>query len=146
MRFREQDKHFLWSLILAVGVILVWKGLWEGVYEIPYVGYPWVALCIGLFMLTFSGLIFREFDPLGSLDKSVKKITHFVHSHPEKHKFQIKYHDKIRKKDITIDAQTIKKIEKGSLVINDEKRKQEIFIPAHRITEVIHQGKSYWRL
>ena len=83
---REQDKHFLWSLLAAMGIIFVWKGLWEGLYEIPYLGDPWVALFVGLTMLTLSGLIFREFDPLGSLDKSVNKITTHVKNHPLKKK------------------------------------------------------------
>jgi hypothetical protein len=146
MVLREQDRHFLWSLTAALGVILVWKGLWEGWYEIPIVGNEWVALAIGFALLTFSGVIFKEFDPLGSLDKSVTKIAHFVQGHPQKNLFQIKYHDKILKKDITLKAERIKHVERGSLVIEHEKGGQEVFIPLHRLREVIFKGQTYWKL
>jgi len=143
---REQDKHFLWSLVTAIGVILVWKGLWEGLYEIPYVGEPWVALFIGFTMLTFSGVIFKEFDPLGSLDKSVNKVIHTVHTHPEKHNFKIKYYDRIQKKDVFLEVGKIKKIEKGSLIVEDIKGTKELFIPIHRVAEILYKGEIYWRL
>lgn len=143
MVLREQDKHFIWSILAATGLIFVWKGLWEGLYEIPYIGDSWVALFIGFALLTFSGLIFKEFDPLGSLETSISKIVHHVRTHPKKHEFCIKYYDKIRKKDVVIRAGDIRKVEKGSLII---KGQQEIFIPTHRIKEVSYKGKTYWRL
>lgn len=146
MVLREQDKHFLWSLLAAAGVIFVWKGLWEGLYEIPYFGDPWVALFVGLTMLTFSGIVFREFDPLGNIDKSVYKILRFVENHPEKRLFKIKYYDKIKKKEMIIEAEEIRRVEKGTLIIKDVEGNKEFFIPAHRVTEVIYKGKTYWRL
>ncbi|MBI4983372.1 DUF504 domain-containing protein [Candidatus Woesearchaeota archaeon] len=146
MVVREQDKHFLWSLLAAIGVILVWKGLWEGLYEIPYLGDPWVALFIGFATLTFSGIIFKEFDPLGSLDKSVNKIAHYVQGHPKKHLFEIGYYDKVKKKNVLVRAEKIKHIEKGSLIVEHENKNQEVFIPLHRIREVLYQNKPYWRL
>ncbi|MFH1395912.1 MAG: RNA repair domain-containing protein [archaeon] len=146
MKIREQDRHFLWSLLAAVGVIFVWKGLWEGLYEIPYLGDPWVALFVGLAMLTFSGIIFKEFDPLGSLEKSINKKIRLVHTHPKRHEYQIRYYDKIKKKKVVIKVGEIKRIERGSLILKDAKGKQEIFIPTHRITEVLHKGKTYWKI
>lgn len=146
MKLREQDKHFLWSLVAAAGVIFVWKGLWEGLYEIPYLDSPWVALFIGLTMLTLSGLIFKEFDPLGSLEKSTKKKILSVYNHPQKKEFQIKYYDKIKKKKVLVEADKIKRIEKNSLIFINAKDKKEIFIPTHRITEILHNGEVYWRL
>src|SRR3989339_590558 len=121
MVFREQDKHFLWALISAIGIILVWKGLWEGLYEIPYLGGSWVALFVGLTMLTLSGLIFREFDPLGGIDKSINRIVKQVSTHPKRQEFQIKYQDKIKKKEMVINASDIKYVEKDSLVVLDAK-------------------------
>jgi len=146
MVLREQDKHFLWSLTAALGVILAWKGLWEGWYEIPTIGNEWVALFVGFAILTFSGIIFKEFDPLGSLDKSVNRVAHYVHGHPKKELFEIKYHDKVLKKDVTIRAERLKHIERVSLVVEHEKGNQEVFIPLHRINEVLYRGKTYWRL
>lgn len=146
MELREQDKHFLSSLYAAIAVIFAWKGLWEGIYTIPYINDSWVILFIGFAMLTLSGLIFKEFDPLGGIEKSAHKTLNTVFKHPEKKHFTIKYYDKSLKKQITIEAQEIKKIEKEALIIIDKKKKQELFIPAHRVTEIFFHGKSYWKL
>ncbi len=146
MVLREQDKHFLWSILAALGVILVWKGLWEGWYEVPVIGNEWVALFIGFALLTFSGVIFKEFDPLGSLDKSVNRVAHFIQGNPKKNLFEIKYHDKVLKKDVVVRAERIKHVERGSLVVEDEKGGQEVFIPLHRMREVNFNGEPYWRL
>jgi len=146
MVMREQDRHFLWSLLAALGIILVWKGLWEGWYYIPVIGNEWVALFVGFTILTFSGIIFKEFDPLGSLEKSVNKIANVVNNHHEKHQFGIKYKDKSQKKEILVSAKDLKHIEKGSLVMADKDNGQELFIPLHRLSEVTYKGKTYWRL
>ena len=146
MPLREQDRHFLWSLYSAVAIIFIWKGLWEGIYEIPYFGDPFVFLFIGLAMLTFWGVIFREFDPLGGLEKSIDKVLHLVYNHPHKEDFQIKYYDKSRKEHRSIGARNLKGFEKGALVLQHEHKRQEVFIPLHRVTEIMFKGKSYWRL
>ena len=146
MVLREQDKHFLASVYSAAALIFVWKGLWEGLYELPYVGDPFVALFVGFTMLLFSGLIFKEFDPLGGVEKAVTSILEKVIKHPDKRKFEVRYHDKVQKKDVSIPAQAIHRIEKGALVVADPVKKTELFIPLHRITEVRYEGKQYWRL
>ncbi len=159
MFLREQDKHFLSSLYIAVAVIFTWKGIWDGLYEIPFLGSldcpaiinlesctPLVFLFIGFAMLTFSGLIFKEFDPLGGIQKTVSKILHDIQVHPEKKHFRIRYYDKTQKKTITIPAEWIKKIEKNALTVVPPGKKQEIFVPLHRVTEVLYNGKRYWRL
>lgn len=154
MVFREQDKHFLWSIFAGAGVILAWRGIWEGllyyvpeeILGLPYLADPWVFLFIGLAMLTFSGMIFKEFDPLGGVEKSVQKVIHFVHNAPNKNEFTIKYHDKEQKKDLLFKADELKHIEKNTLVIEQPNSSQELFVPLHRVTEVIRNGKVYWRL
>ena len=150
MALREQDKHFLSSLYSAVSIIFIWKGLWEGIYEIPvvskYIGDPFVFLFLGLTMLTLSGVIFKEFDPLGGVDKAINKILHFVHNHPHKKDFSILYYDRGKKKELLIPAGQLKSIEKGTLVVQHTHRREEVFIPAHRIREVLYKGKPYWRL
>ncbi|MBU0460011.1 MAG: DUF504 domain-containing protein [Nanoarchaeota archaeon] len=143
---REQDRHFLLSILMAIGIILVWKGLWEGLYEVPYLGNPWVALFIGFALLTFSGLIFKEFDPLGNVEKSITKNLNFVKNHPKKHLFEIHYKDKSSKKNVIIKGHQIKGFEKNTLVLKDAKKKEEFFIPFHRIDVIKHQGKVHWRL
>lgn len=143
---REQDRHFLLSLLIAIGIILVWKGLWEGLYEVPYLGNPWVALFIGFALLTFSEVIVREFDPLGNVEKSINKNLDDVRKHPQKHLFDVQYKDKISKKIVLIKGHHIKGFEKNTLIVKHDKRNQEVFIPFHRIEEIKHQGKTHWRL
>ena len=146
MVLREQDKHFLSSLYSAAAIIFVWKGLWEGLYDVPYIGDAFVALFVGFTMLLFSGLIFKEFDPLGGIQKAVNKTLHSINTHHDKKNFQFKYYDKEQKKYMVIPATWVKKIEKGALVAVRPHQKQETFIPVHRVTEVLYKGKSYWRL
>ena len=142
---REQDRHFLWSLLMAIGIILVWKGLWEGLYEIPVLGDPWVALFVGFALLTFSGLIFKEFDPLGNVEKSIIKNLMHVKNHAEKYLFEIKYKDKVAKKSMIVKGHQINSFEKNTLIVKHDRKKEEVFIPFHRIEEIRHKGKTYWR-
>lgn len=146
MALREQDKHFLSALYSALAIILVWKGIWEGIYNIPYINDPFVFLFLGLALLTFSGLIFKEFDPLGTIQKAEEQVFRKVFHHPQRHQFQIKYHDKSTKKEVVIEAKHLLGMEKDSLVMALPGKKQEVFIPFHRVTEILHQGKQYWRL
>ncbi len=143
MVMREQDKHFLWSLYIATAIIFTWKGLWTGVYEIPYVDDPFIWLFVGFTMLTLSGVIFREFDPLGGLEKAANAMIQFVHAHPQKQEFTVIYRDQAQKKNIAVGGEKLKAIEKGTLVIRGQQ--EEIFIPIHRVTEILYQGKRYWR-
>ena len=160
MVLREQDKHFLSSLYIAIAVIFTWKGIWDGLYEIPFLGdlscppilgnlescTPLVFLFLGFAMLTISGAIFKEFDPLGGIQKAVYKTLHSVQAHHDKKNFEFQYYDKAQKKSVKIPAKWVKKIEKGALVVVSPQQKQEIFIPLHRVTEVLYKGKRYWRL
>jgi len=142
---REQDKHFLSSLYAAIAVIFAWKGIWEGIYEIPYSD-PFIFLFIGFAMLTLSGAIFKEFDPLGGVEKAVNKTMRSIFRHPEKEKFKLHYYDKNLHKNIVIDAKRIKDVEKDAIIVMQEDGKGEIFIPFHRIKSVYYKGKEYWRL
>lgn len=163
MVLREQDKHFLSSLYIAIALIFTWKGIWEGIYEIPFIGSlkcpptavnifgledcsALVFLFIGFSMLIFSGAIFKEFDPLGGIQKAVNKTLHSIHTHQDKKDFEFKYYDKSQKKYVIIPAKWVTKIEKEALVVAMPGKKQEFFIPVHRVTEVLYKGKSYWRL
>lgn len=143
MALREQDKHFLWSLYMATAIIFTWKGLWTGVYEISYVDDPFIWLFVGFTMLTISGLVFNEFDPLGGLEKATNKVMEFVRTHPHKQEFTLVYRDKAQKKNVAVSGELLKAVEKGTLVIQGQQG--EIFIPIHRVTEILYQGKRYWR-
>ena len=147
---RESDKHFLWSLLGAVGIILFWRGIWASIdvfWEIS--GWEWIAtpalsLFLGLAVLTFSGLIFREFDPLGGLEKGVKDILHTIQTHPEKSDFKVIYYDNLKKKDVHIKADDIKSIEKNMLLIHEAGR--EVFIPIHKVKAIHKKDKVFWRM
>ena len=143
---REQDKHFLWSLYSAIAVIFVWKGTWDGIYEIPYFGDPFIFLFVGFAMLTFSGLIFNEFDPLGGLEKAVDKITRKIRDHPKRGLFVITYYDKNLKQEMKIPATQIVKMERNALIARHPQKNEELFIPIHRIKEIRFKGERYWRL
>jgi uncharacterized protein (UPF0248 family) len=148
--FRESDKHFLWSLLGALGIVLFWRGIWGGIDamgEIP--GWSWVAtpalsLFIGLIILTFSGLIFSQFDPLGGVEKGAMQMMHHVHSHPRKKEFTITYFDEAQKKDVHINAKNLKRIDKNSLAIHEGGK--EIFIPIHRVRAIHQNGKEIWKI
>jgi len=140
---RESDKHFLIALVAATGIILFWKGIWEGVGSLPFLEQPWMSLAVGLAILVFSGVFFREFDPLGGLEKSVLKVIHSVHTHPRKEEFTIKYHDAVKRKDIEIQGHKIKKIEQNILSVHEKGR--EIFVPIHRIRCIHRKGEEIWK-
>lgn len=144
LRMRESDKHFLWSMFGATGIILFWKGVWEGVGGLPFLENPWASLFIGAVMLTFSGIIFKEFDPLGGVEKGALKILQTVQNHPKKHEYTFKYYDKAKKQDREIEAKNIKSIEKNILAFHEKGR--EFFVPVHRVKSV-HKGKEIiWRM
>ncbi|MBI4453170.1 DUF504 domain-containing protein [Candidatus Woesearchaeota archaeon] len=144
MPMRESDKHFLWSLYYAVGIILIWKGIWEGIGSLPLLELPFVSLFVGLVMLTFSGLLMREFDPLGGLEKGVQNMLHGIHHHPQKEEFTISYFDNKKNKEVKIEAHKLKLIEKNVLSFHDKGK--EVFIPMHRVRRIHRKGKEVWRL
>ena len=97
-------------------------------------------------MLTFSGLIFKEFDPLGGVEKAVQKTITGVHTHPDRKNFVLKYYDKTKMKYFTVKVEDVKRVEKGAIIVQHENKKQEFFIPLHRVSEILYKGKSYWKL
>lgn len=142
---RETDKHFLVSMFVVTGVILFWKGIWEGPGYLPVLNNPWVDLFIGAVILTVSGMIFSsEYDPLGGLEKGALKMINSVHNHPQKHEFSIKYFDNKKNAVIELQAKGIKQIEKNMIIFHDKEK--EIFIPVHRLRSVHRGGKTIWKL
>lgn len=141
---RESDKHFLWALFNATGIIIFWKGIWESIGTIPILGDPWVDLFIGLTMITLSGIIFQQFDPFGGLERGVNSILHHVHTHPKKHEFTIHYYDRFKDKEVWVNADKIRRIEKNMLSLHEHGK--EIFIPIHRVRAIMRNKKEIWRL
>lgn len=48
---RVQKHEFLFPIIIIVGVVLVWKGLWGLFDQLPIVSYSFVSLLLGLSIL-----------------------------------------------------------------------------------------------
>lgn len=142
---RETDKHFLVSMFVAVGIILFWRGIWEGVGVLPIINNAWVDLFIGALILTITGMLFSgEYDPLGGIEKSVLKIVHAIHNHPKKHEFSIRYFDNKKKGVIELKAKHIQHIERNMIIFHYKNK--EIFIPLNRLRSVHRKGKVVWKL
>jgi len=93
-------------------------------------------------MLIIAGLKFKWFS-FSKKSKTIEDAIHHIKKHPQKEEFKISYFDKIKKGMIHLEGKFVKKVEKGMVVL--EKDGKEIFIPLHRVNEVKHKGKSYWK-
>ncbi len=47
-------------LVGAIGVILLWRGVWDFVKEVPVIQEPLVSVAVGLLLLYFSHEYYRE--------------------------------------------------------------------------------------
>ena len=137
-------RQYFWSIFGILGVVLFWAGVWEGLGSLPYLEKPWISLVVGLGMLTLSSFIFKDADPFWGRRKKVESQLWKVHHHAEKHHFHIRYHDKEKQKHVTLPAKDLLKIEKEFLVFMGQ-HQQEVFIPMHRVKEVLYKGKKYWK-
>jgi len=140
----NQIRQYFWYIFGVMGVVFFWTGIWDGVGNVSYLVNPLVSLGLGLFLFAISGFIFRGDNPFMEKENKVNSVLHHVHTHPRKGEFNVKYLDKISNKHITLEAKNLKRIENGFLVFLDKGQK-EIFVPVHRVREIIHQGKSFWR-
>lgn len=141
----EQAKYYFWYIFGVMGIVFFWAGVWDGIGSLPFIKNPLISFILGLLILTLSGIVFKEFDPLKEAEKTITNIMEEIHNHEQKQEFHIKYNDKIKQKEIIYPANSLKKIEKGFLVLIDQEKK-EIFIPLHRITEVLRNGQTYKKI
>ncbi len=143
-RIRESDKHFFLALLVVTGIIFFWRGAWGIMDHLPIIENYVVSLFIGLLIMTFSGVIYREFipeeEPLTPVVDLVKDI--FKHPHERRKKYVIKYYDEIAKMLKEIQHAHIKKVEHNFLVT--EENGKEVFIPIHRIKQIHKEGKIIW--
>ena len=56
--FRKHHK-IIFSLIGAVGAIMVWRGVWNLVDTAPFVNAPAISIILGLFLVAISGFFFK---------------------------------------------------------------------------------------
>ncbi len=140
MALKEQDRQFLMSLAYATGVILFWRGIWEGSLEIPILDNPWVSLFLGLAILTLTGWVYREFDVIGAkASRLLNALTNALHDSSRGVKHNIFYFDELTKKHHKVPARKVKKVERNHVIV--EQKGRELFIPIHRITK-IQKGKT----
>jgi len=139
------DKRYLAALVVLFGVILFWRGLWDITYLLPIIKNPFVSLFVGLTIITLSGVVFREFDPLTAQIAKTMEVLNEVLSRKKKknEKYKISYYDETSKKLKVIHHKDIKKLEHNFIVI--EEKGKEVFIPVHRVHKVTKNGKIMWK-
>lgn len=143
-RLREEDKKFLWALLSGTGVILFWRGIWEVSYEIPLIENVYFVLFVGLFILTITGLIYREFDVFGQKIYKLGRRLHDVKTEAKRgKKYTVHFYDNIKEDEHKLDGKQIHDVETEFIIVN--KKGHEEFIPLRRITKITHKGKSVWR-
>ena len=139
----EDVKQYFWYIFGIMGVVFFWAGTWDGLGNLGPLENPWVSFGVGAVLLSLSGLLFKDANPLWEPEKAVKTEAKKVHRHPQKHEFHFKYADHIKNKEQVIHAKNLKRVEKEFLVFLDEGK--ERFVPLHRVTEILHKGKTHWK-
>ncbi len=139
----EELKKYFWYLFGVMGVVFFWSGTWDGLGNLWLLKNPVISFIVGIILLGLSGLIFKDANPLWEAEKAVKSEAKKVHHHPQKDEFHFKYQDHTQKKEIAIHAGKLKRIEKEFLVFLDKGK--EVFVPLHRVTEILRKGKTHWK-
>lgn len=140
---KEDMQRYFWYFFGVMGVVFFWTGVWDGVGTLPYLESPLLSLIVGILMLMVAGFV-KGSEALNKAEQTAHKVLQEIHIHPKKHEFHIKYQDKMKNKELVFRADKLHRIEKGFLVMLKEGK--EIFLPIHRVTEVLHKGKSYKKL
>lgn len=139
----EDIKKYFWYIFGIIGVVFFWAGTWDGVGNIGPLQNPLYIFVVGVVLLGLSRVILKDANPLWEIEKPVKSEAKKVHRHPQKNEFHFKYEDHVKKKELTIHAGKLKRIEKEFLVFLDQGK--EVFVPLHRVTEILHKGKTHWK-
>ena len=137
----EEIKKYFWYLFGVMGIVFFWSGTWDGLGNLWLLQNPIISFIVGIILLGLSGVIFKEANPLWEIENPVKTQAKKVHHHPQKHEFHFKYEDHVKNKELLLHAQNLQRIEKEFLVFLDKGK--EIFVPLHRVTEILHKGKTH---
>lgn len=141
----EEIKKYFWYLFGMMGVVFFWAGVWDGLGNIhPLIANPLLSLTLGIILLILSGVIFKGANPLWEVEMPVMSEAKRVHSHPQKNEFHFKYKDHMKNKEVLIHAQKLRQVEKEFLIFLNKGK--EVFIPLHRVTEILHKGKTHWKV
>jgi uncharacterized protein (UPF0248 family) len=139
----EQDKSFLQALAYGIGVVLFWKGIWEGTAQIPIIGNPWVSLFLGLAVLSLTGWIFGQFDVFSMRANKLQNVLdNVMHAAKKGVMHEVYYFDELAGEHVKIPVRSIKRVESGHIVIHG--KKHEEFIPLHRISHIKRGNKVLW--
>ncbi len=140
----DDIKIYSWYVFGVLGVVLFWVGIWDGIGSLPYLNNPWISMAIGLGMFAVSKKIFKEGGFLAGGKKQVEEVLYSIRQHPEKHQFHIKYFDNLKNKQILLHAKKLHHLEKGFVIFLDQGK--EVFVPVHRVVEVLYKGKTHWKV
>ena len=144
-QFREEDKLYLHSLFYGIGVILFWRAVWETSSVMPLLRNPFFTLFVGLFVLTFTGYIFHEFDPLSrKMHKVGKYLNDAVNCAERGEKLTVYYLDKTARHEYAVDAAAIKRVEHDIFVYIHNGR--EYFVPTNRVMSILKGKQIVWKL
>lgn len=143
-RPREADKRFFLALSAVTGAVFFWRGLWEVIDQIPFINEPFMSLAIGLAVMTFSGMIYREYgeeEPTMEIAQVIEPL--FKRPHTHRKTITIHYQDNITNKIHSISHTELLGIEHDYLLLS--RANQEFFIPLRRIREVRQKRKIIWK-
>lgn len=141
---KTELKQYFWYLLGIMGVVFFWTGIWDGIGNLGWLKHPLASFFLGVGLLTLSPLFFKEKGSFWKEGKSAPQILSDIQNHPEKHLFHISYHDQLKKSKVLFPAKQLRTIEKEFMVFVDQE-KREVFIPLHRLREVLYKGKSHWK-
>ena len=139
----EDIKKYFWYVFGTIGVVFFWAGVWDGLGNLWLLQNAIISFVVGFTLLGLSGVIFKDANPLWETEKPVKSEAKKVHRHPQKQEFHFKYNDHVKNKELLLHAQKLQRVEKEFLVFLDKGK--EVFVPLHRITEILHKGKTHWK-
>ena len=138
------DKRYLEALLVILGIVLFWRGVWDALNFIPILSNPFVSLFLGLVVITISGVIFQQFDPLSAnVAKTMEILNEIVSRRHKNERYEIIYFDESLGKTRSIHHKQIKKMEHNFIVLEDEGK--EFFVPVHRIRRITENGKTIWK-
>lgn len=141
---RDEDRQFFYALLYGVGIVLFWRGVWEVSYEIPLIKNVYFALFVGLFIITVTGYMYREFDPLSSRFRKLNRLVHDVMGLSKRGQaHHISYYDEMGKHDHKIHAHMVKRVEHDFIVFEEDGH--ERFIPISRLTKIHKGNEVIWK-
>lgn len=143
-RLRDEDKKYLYALLYATGIILFWRGIWEVSYEIPLLENVYFVLFVGLFILTITGLIYREFDVLGQRTFNLSKLfDDIIIEKARGNYYEIFWFDEFKGHEHKIHSKYIRKVEMEFLVLEFEGH--DAFIPLSRVIRITKGKETIWK-